>query len=211
MAPIQGLPSKSVLVLSHNDASKHGRLTSCIGLHRFHRFQSLFHRTYTHRSFYHIPKHSSHSSRVILRSLVNSFNRRIFLFLTSTISTNRPWSSINMHMIALTLTFSSLQAFNLLSATECSGTDMVYITRPITYAKPYTCNKYTHSNRLERKGSAPNLHSRWLALRGSVAGGGIRERIAGPSQSVMFISEIVTDKGYGENRLVLHQKIIASR
>ena len=92
-----------------------------------------------------------------------------------------PASSIIMHTIALTLMFSSLQAFNLLSATECSGTDMVYITRPITYAKPYLCNKYTYCKRLERKGYAPNPYIPWLALRGSVAGGGIRERIAGPN------------------------------
>jgi len=83
--------------------------------------------------------------------------------------------------------------------------------RPITYAKPHPCNKYTYCKQTEKKGYAPNPYIPWLALRGSVAGGGIRERIAGPSQSVMFISEIVTDKGYGENRLVLHQKIIASR
>lgn len=110
----------------------------------------------------------------------------------SFIATICPESSSNMHTIALTLMLSSLQAFNLLSATECSGTDMVYITRPITYAKPYVCNKYTYCKQLVRKGCKPNPHIPWLALRGSVAGGGIRERIAGPNQSVMFITEIVT-------------------
>ena len=45
---------------------------------------------------------------------------------------------------------------------------------------------------LQTRGIRPNPYIPWLALRGSVAGGGIRERIAGPSQSVMFNSEIVT-------------------
>jgi len=57
---------------------------------------------------------------------------------------------------------------------------------------PYMDYYFFTTKELQTTVIRPNLHSLWLALRGSVAGGGIRERIAGPNQSVMFITEIVT-------------------